>query len=120
MLPKGKSGVAEYTHLCALEKQDKIVPELMAFRKASIPLGLKYYWEEFKELSRRRGYDGMSGSPLHISWQDIAAFASCQGKTMNTVELQVITKCDELFLDAWRKLHPPSNGASSSPKSARR
>ena len=49
MLPKGKSGVPEYKHLCALEDQGQIVPELLAFRKASVPLCLKYYWDEFKE-----------------------------------------------------------------------
>ena len=120
MLPKGKSGVPEYKHLCALEDQGQIVPELLAFRKASFPLCLKYYWDEFKELSRRRGSDNMTGTPLPVSWQDIASFAACQGKVMNTIELQLITRCDEIFLDAWRKLHPAKSDAPAAPESARR
>ena len=118
-LPKGKSGVNEYTHMLALEKQEKIVPELIAYRKASIPLGVRYYWNEFLELSRRRGFDSMSGNPLPLTWQDISGYCACLGKHLNTVEMQVITSCDEVYLDAWRKLHPPSTG-SKTPKSARR
>lgn len=99
MLPRGKHGISNYKQMLELEKQGKVVEELLYYRKATIPISLRKYWNSFLDMNGRRRYS--EGFPEPISFSEILAYGQCRGNTVGQIEAKVIISCDDIFLKTY-------------------
>lgn len=112
-----KDGTSTHSHLMAVKRmkemggQEALVPELIEYEHAEFDDELIPYWKSFIELGRRRGH-GESG-PLPLSWTDIDAWARLQQHKPSSLELVIITSCDEVWLDVYSKKMTQENKKSS-------
>jgi hypothetical protein len=62
-----------------------------------------YLWGWFISLHRRRGFDGMSGLSLPISWEAIRAWCDVQNIILASHEIRLIEALDDVFIIEERK-----------------
>lgn len=99
MLPRGKHGISDYKQMLELERQGKVVEELLYYRKAVIPISLRNYWNSFLDMNGRRRYS--DGFPEPISFSEIVAYGKCRGNPVLPIEAKVIISCDDVFLKTY-------------------
>lgn len=102
MLPRGKHGISNYKQMLELERQGKVVEELLYYRKAKIPISLRNYWNSFLDMNGRRRYS--DGFPEPISFSEIIAYGQCRGIPVAPIESKVIISCDDIFLSVYGEI----------------
>lgn len=60
-------------------------------------------WGWFVELHGRRGFEGMSGLSLPITFQEIKAWSEVTETSLATHEIRLLTQLDNIWLHEERK-----------------
>ena len=116
LLPSGGNSVSDYEHLVVVNKQ-KIaagfppLPEILEFEEASCPEMFLGYWNDFLDISRRRGMN--EGGPEPLTWQDINAWATVHSVVMSQVFIDVVDMLDSLWLEVYRKKNKPKKASKT-------
>lgn len=113
LLPEGNNS-PKIKHLIASEKELRAIglpapPELIAYYELECPEDLEQYWQDFLDLSRRRGMSESGPNP--ITWIDIHSWASVCKIELTQVQIDIFSKLDEVWLATYQKKNKPKTKA---------
>ncbi len=92
-----KNGVAQIEHLEKVKQATKNPPpELQEYYDLEFPIELSIYWDDFLQLSKRRG--SSEAGYLPISFLEINAWCSLTGNTVSQLWLDIIDMLDNTWL----------------------
>ena len=116
MLLPSSDGTSKISHLLIAEKDLKKIgkpppAELQAYYDLECPDELKDYYDDFLQISKRRGVTESGPSP--ITWVDIHAWASVCKIELTQLQIDMISMLDELWLSVYRKKNQPKKSKAA-------
>lgn len=104
MLP-GKDGVSQFTKLKNAQQQISwmTLPELDEYQELDYSDILHPYYCSFLEIGKRRQWS--ESGPLPITFSDIQAWGFCFAIQPTYLQVKLICRLDEVWLEAYRKVN---------------